>query len=1352
MNEYEDVSLPLTTAQRGLWVGQKIAAADTTMNIAEAVEICGPVDPALFQRALSQVTCEADTLRVCIVEQNGKPRQIIRPIYQGEFPFIDASHEADPEAAAKAWMNDEIIRPVDLAHDALWVSALIKLADDRYYWYQRAHHAVYDGYSGGMVARRVAELYTAYAEGCEPAPSGFGSLHTLIEGEAVYRDSDRFRRDREYWKEQLAQLSEAVTLSRNTRRRSMGGLLRSIGHLSVETTQRLGELGKLTAASLPQVLIGLVAAYYHRATGANDLVMGMPVSGRINATLRSAPGMVANAVSIRLFFTPEMTAAELFAQVSKTVRQSLRHQQYRYEDLRRDLGLISEGQHIAWLGVNIEPFDYQLNFAGASSIAHNMSNGSAEDLTVFVYDRGNDSPLRFDFDANPALYSMAELDEHRRRLVRLIEAVLADPTQPLRQIDILGEEERQRLLVDWNDTAAPLSDQRLPALVARHARLTPQAPAVVFENNVISYRELHARSVSQARQLLADGVEPGDVVAVALPRSEQLLVVLLAIMRTGAAYLPIDLDSPAERTALVLADASPIVLIAQPEMHARFALGGLLLLAPEELDTSSGETLSGETLYEPDLSVAESTAYVLYTSGSTGRPKGVEVTHRNLGNFLQGMQDQLRPVASDRFLAVTTVIFDIAGLELYLPLTVGAQVVMASCEAVRNPPLLAQLIQRSGATHVQATPSLWRVLLTSAETKLDGVHALVGGEALSAELAGRLQRHAARVTQFYGPTETTVWSTAFELGSLDQAPPSIGRPILNTRLYVLNEDRQPVLTGAIGELYIGGAGVAKGYLNRPQLTEERFPADPFVADGSRMYRTGDLVRWSDDGLLSFIGRADGQVKVRGHRVELGEIEAQLFEHVAITAAAVAAHRDAEGIVTLAGYLVVAAGATIDTDAVRVYLSSRLPEYMMPASFMLLDALPLTPNGKLDRKALPQPERQSRAAYVEPVTQIEQKLAALWQQILGLERVGLHDNFFEIGGDSLSAAEMLARFPEHFSMELPLSSLFEASTIAGLAGYLQRADSLSDPLGSLLPLRLSQQQRPLFCIHPVVGISWGYANMLRHLDGKLPVYGLQSHGLRGKTSLPESIEEMAADYLVQIRRKQPHGPYRLLGWSLGGLIAHAIAAQLQAQGEHVECLAMMDSYPFVTDDAQACSDEALEVQAILHFLGFHQLARDNPPANMDALSDALCREYDVFSVPLVQEIMKSDPQLIDHVSAVTRNNLRLARQYVPQLIDADLLFFHATANEPVELDGLLQYHPRAWRSFVGGRIETHEIDCHHQNMLEAGPAAQIGGLLQQKLTALHAAKSALPTLLRQAVVPEPMKTVDREMADLGAVCV
>ncbi len=482
MDEYGHNSFPLTVAQRGLWMTQKITPG-AILNIAEAVEICGPIKPEIFRRALHQVAAEAEQLRVCVVEQNGKPQQVLRTVYPGDFPYVDMSHEADPRAAIQAWMMHEVTQSVDLRKDPLWVSALLKASDDCYFWYQRAHHIVYDGYGGGLVARRLAELYTAYIRSETPEPKSFCTVEAMVEAEATYRTSDRFHRDREYWQQQLAQLPEAVTLSHSPRRHGLSSeLRRSVGYLSAETARQLAEFGKSTGASLPQVLISLIAAYYQRVTGVRDLVFGMPVSGRINGALRNSVSVSANVVPIRLTFTAEMTAADLFAQVSRAVRQALRHQQYRFEDMRRDLGLVGQGQNVAWLGVNIEPFDYRLSFDGATTLSHNVSNSSAEDLMVFVYDRGTDADLRFDLDANPALYDMAELDEHRRRLLRLIEQVLANPATPLRELDILGDEERQRVVFDWNNTAAVVPDISVPRLVEQWAAATPDAVAVVFED------------------------------------------------------------------------------------------------------------------------------------------------------------------------------------------------------------------------------------------------------------------------------------------------------------------------------------------------------------------------------------------------------------------------------------------------------------------------------------------------------------------------------------------------------------------------------------------------------------------------------------------------------------------------------------------------------------------------------------------------------------------------------------------------------------------------------------------------------------------------------------------------------
>lgn len=1317
MTQFGENAFPLTTAQRGIWATQKITP-HANLNIAEAVEICGPVDPGLFRRSLHQVVSEAEELRVGIVERDGRPQQFSRPVYPGDFPFLDMSSEADPRKAAYAWMSEELRRPVDLARDPLWVGALLKADAGTHFWYQRAHHIVFDGYGGGLIARRLADVYTAYAQGAEPEANCFCTVQEMVAAEAGYRSSERWKRDREYWHQQLAHLPAPATVSRSHRRYGLSNeLRRSVGHFGAETARRLTELGKTAEASLPQVLIALILAYYQRATGVYDLVVGMPVSGRVKSELRRSVSVSANVVPIRIRFAPNMTALELFREVSQVVRQALRRQQYRYEDLRRDLGLLGQNQNLAWLGVNIEPFDYCLSFNGAPGTSHNLSNSSAEDLMIFVYDRGTDTGLRFDLDANPALYGEAELDEHRRRLSLLADQVLARPDAPLRSLDVLGDEERHRLLVAWNKTEGLVPETCVPAQVAQWAAATPDAPAIVFEDRTLTYRELHEQSVDQARRLIALGVRPGDIVAVALPRNEKLVTALLAIMRTGAAYLPLDLDSPMERTAFVLEDASPVAIIAEDALHSQFAGSGAALLSLTEAQEAPAEGVA-----EPDLSRPEGIVYVLYTSGSTGRPKGVQVTHRNLTNFLRAMQLELQPKATDRYLSVTTLIFDIAGLELYLPLTSGAQVILAGNDVVHSPLLLARLIRRSKATHMQATPSLWRILLSSSEATLDrNLHVLVGGEALSAELASRLHGMAARVTQFYGPTETTIWSTASHLSAVGATAPAIGRPVLNTQLYVLGEDRQPVMTGAAGELYIGGEGVARGYLNRPELTAERFLPDPFAGSG-RMYRSGDLVRWNDDGELEFLGRIDDQVKINGHRVELGEIESCLLRDPSVAQAAVAAHRSPDGTVTLAGYVVAAQGADVDPEALRSCLTAQLPGFMVPRRVMVMDWLPLTPNGKLDRKALPVPERATRAVYTQPITPTEKKLAALWQEILRVDDVGLHDNFFELGGDSLTAAEMSAAFPAQFGMELPLGSVFEAPTIADLAARVEQLGSESaDPLGVILPLRMgkAREQRPLFCIHPIAGLSFSFSGLLRHLNPDMPVYGLQSRGLSDGEQLPGSIEEIAADYVEQVLRLQPEGPYRLLGRSLGGLIAHSMAQQMLARNLQVDMLAMIDTYLFSSVERDGPLTEADEVRSVLRFLDI-ALQPAETPSTMEKLAETLRQIYSQRTIPVAEEIIRSHPQFIQHVFAVMLNNMQLARRHVPRSVDVDLLYFSATKGD---LPVILGHSPSAWRAFIGGKVDVHTLDCSHESVLEPIPAGEIGSIVQQRLDAIDERQKA-----------------------------
>src|SRR5882757_2465255 len=849
--------LPLTAAQTGMWFAQKFSSPDSIFNLAESIEIHGPIDPALFETALRQAGIEAETVRVRFIEQSDGPRQLISPILDTTFPFIDVSSEPDPRAAAESWMMAELVRPVDLLTGPLWVCALFKAAPEHYFWYHRSHHIVMDGFTGGLFARRVAEIYTALAEGRSPEEGTFGPLEFLLEEETKYRGSQRFARDRQYWLTHFADRPVAFSLA-DQRRQNVGGLLRQTTHLSAESVKALRATAQVSGASLPQIMIAAIAAYLYRATGVEDLVIGLPVAARPKGRLRRIPGMVANAVPLRLAMSPGMSATSLIREVGRQVREALRRQCYRYEDLRRDLNLLPTNQHLFTTVINIEPFDYDLRFAGHGATTHNLSNGSADDLAVFVYDRGDGNGLRIDFDANPALYSAKDLAGHLQRLARLVDAIVRDPSRPIGAIDIFDAAERRRVLVEWNDTTHAVPPTTLPALIEAQVMRRGDATAVICEDTTLSYAALNARANRLAHLLIAQGAGPEQIVAVALPRSAELVVCLLAILKSGAAYLPLDPDYPADRLAFMLADAKPVCLITANAIAQR-----------------PPETAPRLVLGQP------------HTADMLARQP--DTNPRN--------QDRIA-LLDPACVIYTSVSFDAAGWEIWLPLLSGSALNVAPAHVTRDLQRLIDYIRHQGITVAQFVPSL-----LAATSELIGpadTHCLrqifAGGEALTSGLARAVtSAWNVRLVNLYGPTETTiqVTSSPWQHDGDGQFAP-IGRPIWNTQVYVLDDGLQPAPVGAAGELYIAGSGLARGYLNRPGLTAERFVADPFGPPGTRMYRTGDRARWRDDGALQYLGRADQQVKIRGFRIEPGEIEATLGQHNTVAQAAVSAREDVSG--------------------------------------------------------------------------------------------------------------------------------------------------------------------------------------------------------------------------------------------------------------------------------------------------------------------------------------------------------------------------------------------------------------------------------------------------------------------------
>ncbi|PKF92996.1 non-ribosomal peptide synthetase DhbF [Bacillus subtilis] len=1073
MPDTKDLQYSLTGAQTGIWFAQQLDPDNPIYNTAEYIEINGPINIALFEEALRHVIKEAESLHVRFGENMDGPWQMINPSPDVQLHVIDVSSEPDPEKTALNWMKADLAKPVDLGYDPLFNEALFIAGPDRFFWYQRIHHIAIDGFGFSLIAQRVASTYTALIKGQTAKSRSFGSLQAILEEDTDYRGSEQYEKDRQFWLDRFADAPEVVSLADRAPRTS-NSFLRHTAYLPPSDVNALKEAARYFSGSWHEVMIAVSAVYVHRMTGSEDVVLGLPMMGRIGSASLNVPAMVMNLLPLRLTVSSSMSFSELIQQISREIRSIRRHHKYRHEELRRDLKLIGENHRLFGPQINLMPFDYGLDFAGVRGTTHNLSAGPVDDLSINVYDRTDGSGLRIDVDANPEVYSESDIKLHQQRILQLLQTASAGEDMLIGQMELLLPEEKEKVISKWNETAKSEKLVSLQDMFEKQAVLTPERIALMCDDIQVNYRKLNEEANRLARLLIEKGIGPEQFVALALPRSPEMVASMLGVLKTGAAYLPLDPEFPADRISYMLEDAKPSCIITTEEIAA--SLPDNLAVPELVLDQAvTQEIIKRYSPENPDVSVSlDHPAYIIYTSGSTGRPKGVVVTQKSLSNFLLSMKEAFSLGEEDRLLAVTTVAFDISALELYLPLISGAQIVIARKETIREPHALAQMIENFDINIMQATPTLWHALVTSEPEKLRGLRVLVGGEALPSGLLQALQDLHCSVTNLYGPTETTIWSAAAFLEEGLKGVPPIGKPIWNTQVYVLDNGLQPVPPGVVGELYIAGTGLARGYFHRPDLTAERFVADPYGPPGTRMYRTGDQARWRADGSLDYIGRADHQIKIRGFRIELGEIDAVLANHPHIEQAAVVVREDQPGDKRLAAYVV--ADAAIDTAELRRYMGASLPDYMVPSAFVEMDELPLTPNGKLDRKALPAPDFSTSVSDRAPRTPQEEILCDLFAEVLGLARVGIDDSFFELGGHSLLAARLMSRIREVMGAELGIAKLFDEPTVAGLAAHLDLAQSARPALQRAErpeKIPLSFAQRRLWFLHCLEGPSPTY---------------------------------------------------------------------------------------------------------------------------------------------------------------------------------------------------------------------------------------------------------------------------------------
>ncbi|MBT2574895.1 amino acid adenylation domain-containing protein [Bacillus sp. ISL-51] len=1086
---HDTQQLPLTGAQAGIWFAQQLDPDNPIYNTGEYIEINGTIDVQLFETALGRVLTEAASLHARFGEDMDGPWQIINPSPQITLDVIDVSAEADPKQAALSLMQADLAEPVDITCGPLFREILFKAGPERFFWYQRIHHIAIDGYGFSLLARRTAQMYTEITKGRPDDGRSFGSFPQLITEDQDYRASERFREDRAFWLKRFSDGPDVVSLADRAPRTSKS-FHRCTAYMSETALTALK-----SSPNWHEVVVAAAASYIHRLTNAGEVVLGLPMMGRIGSISLNIPSMAMNLLPLRLSLRPDMCFQEVVSQVSKEIRNIRRHQKYRHEDLRRDLKLIGENRRLFGPLINVMPFDYKLDFAGARGTVHNLSAGPVDDLSINVYDRSDGSGLRADFDANPEVYSAQDAKDHQKRFLLLLETAVQNQMEKIGRINLLLENERNCVLKDWNDTAKTQRQKCLSELFNDQAAKTPDRPAIISENEELSYAELNRRANQLAHLLKEKGLGPEQFAALLLPRSADLVIGMLAVLKTGAAYLPLDPDFPSDRITYMLKDAQPVCLITSSELSDRLpeeSKAEKIILDDPETEKAAAKHVADSSVQTGGMSPLHP-AYIIYTSGSTGRPKGVVVTLKSVSNFLLSMQEMFPLGARDRLLAVTTAAFDISGLELFLPLISGAGCVIARKETIQEPQALAKMIQAYGITIMQATPTLWHSLVTDEPESLRTLKVLVGGEALPSSLMHALLELGCSVTNLYGPTETTIWSAAQPLKKGQTGAPPIGKPIWNTQVYVLDAALQPVPPGIAGELYIAGDGLARGYYNRPDLTSERFVADPFGPAGARMYRTGDLVRWREDGSLDYISRADHQIKIRGFRIELGEIETVLSKYPGILQAAAVVREDQPGDKRLAAYVV--ADHSFDTAKLRAYMGESLPDYMVPSAFVQLEELPLTPNKKLDRSALPAPDFSAVLSERGPRTPQEEILCELFAEVLGLARVGIDDGFFELGGHSLLAGRLMSRIRETMGAELGIGRLFDTPTVAGLAEQLDTARSARPALKPLdrpehIPLSFAQLR--LWFLYCLEGPSPTYnIPVVVRMSGKLDQSALEN---------------------------------------------------------------------------------------------------------------------------------------------------------------------------------------------------------------------------------------------------------------------
>jgi len=1316
--ETEVFVFPASFAQQRLWFLDRLAGGNPFYNVSTALRLTGSLNLIALEQAFNEIVRRHEILRTTFAMVEGELSQIIASELTASLPKIDLQNlpPNQQETAVKQRAIAESQLPFDLEKGPLLRVQLLQLRTAEYVLFLNFHHIVADGWSIAVLIRELTSLYKAFAKNdLSPLPELPLQYADFAEWQRQWLQGEVLETQLAYWRQQLngiALLNLPIARPRPPVPTYRGA--RQLLTLSSALSEQLNSLSKQENATLFVTLLAAFQTLLYRYTEQENIAVGTPIANRNRTELEGLIGFFVNTLVLRVDLSGNPTFHELLSRAKQVTVEAWAHQDLPFEKLvealhpDRDLSRNPLFQ-ISFSLQNTPAATLELPELTLSEIEFDAGTAKL-DLEFNLWEdlAGIKGQLTYSTD----LFDSGTIARMLNHFQTLLESIVANPKQRISDLPILTVAERHQILVDFNRSSSkihpsftsPYQDGEpelrkielcFHQLFELQVEQAPDAIATVFEKQYLTYRELNSKANQIAHYLQQRGVKPEVLVGICIDRSLDAIAGLLGIFKAGGAYLPLDPNYPQERLNFMLEDAGISILLTTQQHLTRFTAKAQPDCQIPNLTVvclnRDRDAIARQSQQNPTSQVTiENLAYVIYTSGSTGKPKGVLIEHKGLSNLAVAQIETFKLQPNHRVLQFASLSFDASIFEIVMALRSGASLYLANKESLLPGKPLIQFLRDNAISHFTLPPAVLKLL---PNTELPALQTIIcAGESCSLELV-KLWAKNRHFFNAYGPTEATVWSSIARLTDSKQL--SIGRPISHTQIYILDKHLQPVPIGIPGELHVSGLGVARGYLNRSHLTLQRFISNPFSdKDGARIYKTGDLARYLPDGNIEFLGRIDAQVKVRGFRIELGEIEAVLRQHPGVQETAAIACKDSSGNQRLTAYII-PQNPIPNPLELRNFLKSKLPPYMIPNAFEIIDYLPLTPNGKIDRRRLSSPEYLTAAsgdslqdsfasrAFAEPRNPTESTLAQIWASILNLDRVGITDNFFDLGGDSLLAVRLIDRINKQFQQDLPLSVLFLNPTVESLANRLNLGKNYL-PNSPLVAINSQGSNPPFFCVHPIFGVVFPYYKLAEHLGKDQPFYALQPRGIEGESSPLTSIEDMAAFYIAAVREVQPQGPYFLGGWSFGGLVAFEMAQQLQKSGDRVALLAVLDTLAPTPTNQISFWDGCKFLLTIA--------LRSVWPFLLDYFR--LLAAGDNFTgESFMSRIFKLN-KVIKPIFAVFQANSKATLAYLPSTYQNKITLVRSTAQTSTsERDFTL-----GWSELTNGKVEVIRVPGNHLTML------------------------------------------------------